>query len=95
MKQWIDAWGENRTDEKTYYVCIGNDKEDFVTTGDPINFYTDYKRARAFAIEQSKIYAAVELRCESFIQDPDYAAPVTHWSDRYENGKKKYREIWR
>ena len=95
MKKWIDDWGELRTDEKNYHICIGNDKDNFITIGDPINFYTDYKAARAFAIEQSKTCAAVELRCESFIQDRNYASPVIHWSDRYENGKKQYREIWR
>lgn len=95
MKQWIDDWGEIRTDKKTYYVCLGNNKDNFLTIGDPINFYEDYKKAKAFAIEQSRKYAAVELRCESFIQDPAYIDPVTHWSDRYENGRKKYREYWR
>lgn len=95
MKTWIDEFGECRTDEKQYYVCLSNDKENFLTIGDPISFYADYVSAKVFAIEQSRTYAAVELRCESFIQDPAYSAPVTHWSERYENGKKQYREIWR
>lgn len=95
MKKWTNNMGEVVTDEKNYYVCISNNEDDFITEGDPISFGTDLERAKAYAIEQSRTNLAVELRCESMVQDPFYDAPVTHWSERYENGKKLFRQMWR
>lgn len=95
MAKWMNKMGETVTDDKNYYVCISNNKEDFLTEGDPVSFGSDYKKAKAYAIEQSLKNAAVELRMESMVQDPFFDAPVTHWSERYENGKKQFRQNWR
>lgn len=95
MAKWINNFGDLVSDTKNYYVHISNSEEDFITEGDPIEFHTNYKSAKAFAIEQSFNNVATEVRCESFVQDPCYDAPVVLWSERYIKGKKQDRLMWR
>lgn len=94
MKQWTNKEGVVRNDRPNYYVCICNTEGDFITEKTE-EFYEDRASAIKFAIEVSKRAVMVELRMERFVQDPFYDAPVTFWSERYENGKKIWRQNWR
>lgn len=93
MKKFRNNFGDVVTDTKNYYVVCSNDE--FCTETEPEEFYTDWNKARSYAIKQSRIFAAAEIRCERWVDDEDYDAPVTIWSETYENGKKQYRTTWR
>ena len=80
-----------KPNEKNYYVHMSNATDDFITIGDPVEFYHNYNKARSYAIEKSKEYVAVDLRCEQFIDDGFWDALIEIWAERYENGKKKWR----
>ena len=95
MRQWITADGEVRDDRKSYYVCTCDTEGDFITEGDPKSFGGELLKARMYAMEMSRKHRMVELRMECFVQDPFYDAPVTFWSERYENGKKLWKQNWR
>lgn len=99
MRRFENNFGDIVTDQKEYYVCISDEpaNEDFITIGDPENFYTDYYGAVRYAKAQSLKHAAVNLCCERWIHPDEggdmYDAPMTIWHDRYEQGKKQWREI--
>ena len=96
MKQWVNGMGRLVDDRKYYYVCICDSEGDFFTDGDPESFGEDILRARLYAIEMSRKHKMVELRMERMVQDPAYDdSPVTFWSERYENGKKMWKQNWR
>lgn len=95
MRRWKNDLGDWVSDVHRYYVCVSNSEDDFFTEGDPKSFGGDIVSARIYAQEQSLLNKAAEVRCESWIPDPAYSAPVTLWSERYEKGKKLYRQNWR
>lgn len=92
MKTFVNNFGDKVTDEKNYYVVCSND--DFCTETEAEDFYTNWNGARSFAIKQSRIFKAAEIRCERWIDDENYDGPVTIWSECYENGVKQYRRNW-
>ena len=93
MRTFINNFGERVTDQKNYHVDCSNAEDDFITIRSE-EFYTDFNKARSFAIEKSKFYKAVDLCCEQWIEDSMFDAPMTIWRERYENGKKQWREGW-
>lgn len=94
MRRFKNGSGDWVTDQKNYYVVCSND--DFGTETDAEDFWTDWNKARSYAIKMSRTYKAAEIRCEKYIYDEDfYDGMVTIWSECYENGKKIYRRNWR
>lgn len=92
MKRWKNDLGDWVTDAKNFYVLVGESELDLYTEE---SFGSNVFGARMFAKEESMVHKVVEVRCESWIQDSAYSAPVTLWSERYEKGKMVCRLKWR
>lgn len=93
MRTFINNFGERVTDQKEYFVECSNADDDFVSIKSE-SFYTNFNKARTYAIAQSKTFKAVDLCCEQWQEDSMFDAPMTIWRERYENGKKQWREDW-